>query len=120
MSLLSFRQSLIDTFELRVLLDLGDGAVQGRTVAFVLPVRHILGHFVGVSHPSPPKCAPKITPSAAAQLPRNGATSPARAPSSDQVPPPTIIKVIAIPITNKWYSNPSPVWLPYQFMNKPY
>src|SRR2546425_9843555 len=55
MSLLSLGQSLIDTFELRILLDLGDGAVERRAVAFVLPVRHILGHFVGVSHPSPSK-----------------------------------------------------------------
>src|SRR2546422_1064051 len=31
----------------------------------------------------------------------------------------TMIKVIAIPNTSKWYSNPSPFWLPYQFMKKP-
>ena len=47
-------QSDLDFFELRVLLDLGDGAVERRAVAFVLPVGHVLGHFVGVSHPSPP------------------------------------------------------------------
>src|SRR5438128_11628986 len=53
MSLLGLPQSLIDAFELQVLLDLGDGTVERRAVAFVLPVGHILGQFVGVSHPSP-------------------------------------------------------------------
>src|SRR2546428_13161 len=53
MSFLSLPQALIDSFELRVLLDLGDGTVERSAVAFVLPVGHILGHFVGVSHQSP-------------------------------------------------------------------
>src|SRR5437899_12309772 len=44
MSLLSLPQSLIDAFELRVLFELGDGAVKRRAVTFVLPVGHILGH----------------------------------------------------------------------------
>src|SRR4030095_4738708 len=54
MSLLSLSQSLIDAFELRVLLDLGDGAVERGAVALVLPVGPILSRFIGVSHQPPP------------------------------------------------------------------
>src|SRR5882724_5192494 len=91
MSLLSLRQSLIDTFELRVLLDLGDGAVERRAVAFVLPVSHVLGHFIGVSHPSPPiMCGsgplllPPNQPSAAEPRPKLGISrAKAQRPQSD-------------------------------------
>src|SRR5713101_2036637 len=55
MSLLSLPESLIDFFELRVLFELGDGTVKRRAVTFVLPVSHILGQFISVSHQSPRK-----------------------------------------------------------------
>src|SRR5437016_8111539 len=82
MSLLSLRQSLIDTFELRVLLDLGDGAVERRAVAFVLPVGHVLGHFVGVSHPSPPK----MCGSGPLLLPPNQPSAAEPQPNSEYLP----------------------------------
>src|SRR5262249_42310677 len=56
MSLLRLSQSLIDALELRVLLDLSDGAIERRAVPFVLPISHILGRFIGVSHQSLPRC----------------------------------------------------------------
>src|SRR5215470_5984988 len=54
MSLLRLSQSLIDAFELRVPLDLGDGSVERGAVALVLPVGPILCRPIGVSHQSPP------------------------------------------------------------------
>src|SRR5215510_524021 len=54
MFLLRLSQSSIDAFELRILLDFGDGAVERRAVALVLQVGPILGRFIGVSHQSPP------------------------------------------------------------------
>src|SRR5215475_9103632 len=54
MPLLRRPQSLIDAFELRVLLDLGDRAVERGAVSFVLPVGHVLSRSICVSHRSPP------------------------------------------------------------------
>lgn len=39
--------------------------------------------------------------------------------STDQLPPPVMSNAKQIPINNKWYSYPSPAWVPNQFMKKP-
>src|SRR5438105_727097 len=44
---------------------------------------------------------------------------PASAPSTDSAPPPLMRRAIARPSASRWYSNPSPFWLPIQFMKKP-
>src|SRR2546425_5607472 len=44
---------------------------------------------------------------------------PASAPSTDSAPPPLMRSAIARPSASRWYSNPSPFWLPPQFMKKP-
>src|SRR5215470_2791522 len=57
MSLLRLSHALIDTFELRVPLDLGDGAIERGAVAFVLPVGYVLGRVISVIHRSPSRPA---------------------------------------------------------------
>src|SRR3989442_948399 len=44
---------------------------------------------------------------------------PASAPSIDSAPPPLMRSAIARPSASRWYSNPSPFWVPPQFMKKP-
>ena len=43
----------------------------------------------------------------------------ARALSTDHTPPPLMISTMAIPSASRWYSKPSPCWVPDQFMKKP-
>ena len=40
--------------------------------------------------------------------------------STERAPPPLMRRAMQMPITSRWYSNPSPCCRPNQFMKKPF
>jgi hypothetical protein len=40
--------------------------------------------------------------------------------STDHFPPPPMRSAIHTEIARRWYSNPSPFWVPNQFIKKPF